>query len=90
MKKTLKILFPLLVIVGVLFAMLVPVSASGGLDPVIYSFDPSNDQFSFSTSHDAWVHSSHPTYDYDYPAGIEIGYLQCLCLVVPFLFQHQF
>lgn len=85
MKKTLKIFFPLLLIVGVLFAMLVPVSASGGLDPVIYSFDPSNDQFSWTTVHGAWDHSSHATLNYDYPAGIvmrplendESSYLRC-------------
>ena len=85
MKKTLKIFFPLLVIVGVLFAMLVPVSASGGLDPVIYSFDPSNDLFSWTTVHDAWEHSSHATLNYDYPAGIVMrplendvsSYLRC-------------
>ena len=85
MKKTLKILFPLLVIVGVLFAMLVPVSASGGLDPVIYSFDPSNDQFSRNTAHGIWSYSSHSTLNYDYPAGIDMrpleddesSYLRC-------------
>lgn len=42
MKKTLKIFFPLLVIVGVLLSMLVPVSASSS-GQVIYSYDPAYD-----------------------------------------------
>ena len=49
MKKTLKILFPLLVIIGVLFAMLVPVSAF-----TAYSYDPEYDRFSKRSSNDTF------------------------------------
>ena len=57
MKKTLKILFPLLVIVGVLFAMLVPVSADD--TPVYngdyYSIFSDNSPFSFVGSDEYFV-----------------------------------